>query len=169
MRSEALARAGAMNLEGDLKMDLIADLRFVGQAFEVPATFDPDELPTLTAKDVAERFQEAHHKVYFFGGETAKPVEFVSFRLGMTYALPSLPELHETEASASDNREIDLYDDGRWQRGQLVSRASLPVGGSITGPALLEDPTSTVFLPTGWTATRDAADNTVMTWSAQDA
>ena len=169
MRSEALVRAGAMNLEGDLKMDLIADMRFVGQAFEVPATFGPEELPTLTAKDVADRFQEAHHKVYFFGGETAKPVEFVSFRLGVTYALPSLPELHETEASASENREIDLYDDGRWQRGHLVSRASLPVGGSIAGPALLEDPTSTVFLPAGWNATRDDADNTVMTWSDQDA
>ena len=169
MHEEALARARAMNLEGDLKMELIADMRFVGQAFEVPAVFDPAELPALTAKDVAERFQEAHHKVYFFGGETAKPVEFVSFRLGMTYALPALPELSETEASATRDREIDLYDNGRWRRGRLVSRASLPVGGSVAGPALLEDPTSTVFLPTGWTATRDAADNTVMTWSAQDA
>lgn len=169
MQAEALARASAMNLEGDLKMELIADMRFVGQAFEVPAIFNPDELPNLTARDVAERFQEAHHKVYFFGGETAKPVEFVSFRLGLTYALPSLPELSETEASASEDREIDLYDNGQWQRGHLVSRASLPVGGSIAGPALLEDPTSTVFLPAGWNATRDTADNTVMTWSEPDA
>ena len=169
MRDEALARAGTMNLRGDLKMELIADMRFVGQAFEVPARFDPAELPGLTADGVAERFREAHHKVYFFGGETAKPVEFVSFRLGVTYVLSEIPELHETEASAAGAREIDLYDDGGWQRGRLASRASLEVGNTLVGPALLEDPTSTVFLPTGWTATRDEADNTVMTWGEQDA
>jgi len=33
----------------------------------------------------------------------------------------------------------------------------------VTGPALLEDPTSTLFLPAGWQAVRDPHDNTVMT------
>lgn len=169
LREEAVRRAAAMALEGNLRMDLIADMRFVGQAFEVPAHFDPDELPGLTAADVAERFRDAHHKVYFFGGETAKPVEFVSFRLGVTYALSEIPELHETEASVAEDRAIDLYDKGGWQPGRLVSRASLGVGDTLDGPALLEDPTSTVFLPAGWTATRDAADNTVMTWRDGDA
>lgn len=164
MRDEAMGRAGAMSLEGDLKMELIADMRFVGQAFEVPAFFEPHELPDLTAEDVAERFREAHHKVYFFGGETAKPVEFVSFRLGLTYALSDVPELHETEAAVAEDREIDLYDRGGWQRGRLTSRSSVAAGDTIEGPALMEDPTSTVFLPGGWTATRDEADNTVMTW-----
>jgi hypothetical protein len=33
---------------------------------------------------------------------------------------------------------------------------------------LLEDPTSTVFVPAGWVAMRDGADNTVMTWRGRD-
>ena len=139
-------------------------MRFVGQAFEVPAVFAPDELPGLTAADVAERFREAHHRVYFFGGETAKPVEFVSFRLGLTLPLASLPVLEESEGDATPaEREIELFDDRRWQRGRVVSRARIGRGAEIAGPALLEDPTSTLFLPEGWSATRDAADNTVMT------
>ena len=32
----------------------------------------------------------------------------------------------------------------------------------ITGPALLEDPTSTLYVPAGWTARRDANDNTIL-------
>ncbi len=168
MRTQAVERAREMQLDGELKMELIADMRFVGQAFEVPARFTPEELPGLTAADVAERFRDAHHKVYFFGGETAKPVEFVPFRLGATAALAEVPELHETEAASAGDREIELFDDRRWQVGQLVSRARLGAGGEIAGPALLEDPTSTVFLPAGWTATRDAADNTVMTWRGSD-
>jgi N-methylhydantoinase A len=168
MRTEAVERARAMRLEGDLKLEFTADMRFVGQAFEVPAAFDPGELPGLTAADVAARFREAHHKVYFFGGEATKPVEFVSFRLGVTLPLAELPLLHETEAGSAHDGEFDLFDNRRWQRGRLVGRAHLRVGEEIAGPALLEDPTSTVFLPAGWTATRDEADNTVMKWRSRD-
>jgi N-methylhydantoinase A len=32
----------------------------------------------------------------------------------------------------------------------------------MTGPALLEDPTSTLYVPTGWTARRDDNDNTIL-------
>jgi len=163
MQAEAVEKARAMRLEGELKLDFIADMRFVGQAFEVPASFDPAELPGLTSADVAERFREAHHKVYFFGGEAAKPVEFVSFRLGVTLPLAELPLLHETAATSAAEGEFELFDNCRWQRARLVSRAAIRAGETVTGPALLEDPTSTVFLPEGWSATRDAADNTVMT------
>jgi N-methylhydantoinase A len=168
MQADAVERARAMRLEGDLELEFIADMRFVGQAFEVPATFDPQELPSLTAADVATRFREAHHKVYFFGGEASKPVEFVSFRLGITLPLAELPLLHETEAVSAAEGEFDLFDNRCWQRGRLVGRADICSGEEIAGPALLEDPTSTVFLPQGWSATRDAADNTIMKWRDHD-
>ena len=133
----------------------------VGQAFEVPVPFAVDEVASLTPDDVKRRFAEAHHRVYFFGGETAKPIEFVSFRLGMTLPLESLPLLTETEERAFEASDIDLFEDRAWRKGRLVSRARL---GSepLPGPALLEDPTSTLLLPEGWSAIRDANDNTIM-------
>ena len=168
MRDAALQRAKAMRLEGDLKLELFADMRFVGQAFEVPVPFTPEELPGLTAADVAARFREAHHRVYFFGGETAKPVEFVSFRLGVTLPLDALPVLHETEAGEKVDSEIDLFDGRAWRKGRLLSRARIGPDEEIAGPALLEDPTSTVLVPAGWSASRDAADNTVITWRGRN-
>jgi len=168
MRAEAVERARAMRLDGELNLEFFADMRFVGQAFEVAVAFDPDELPALGANDVRDRFREAHHRVYFFRGNESKPVEFVSFRLGVTAPLAGLPMLAETETGRPLDREIDVFDDRRWQRGRLVSRASMREGVEVTGPALLEDPTSTLFVPAGWVATRDAADNTVMTWRGRD-
>jgi len=168
MRTEAVERARAMRLDGELGLEFFADMRFVGQAFEVAVAFDPDELPALGANDVRDRFREAHHRVYFFRGNESKPVEFVSFRLGVTAPLAGLPMLTETETGRPLDHDIDVFDDRRWQRGRLVSRASMREGVEVTGPALLEDPTSTVFLPAGWVATRDAADNTVMTWRGRD-
>jgi N-methylhydantoinase A len=162
MRDEALARARAMRLEGDLRLEFTAEMRFVGQAFEVPVVFDPAELDSLTADDVARRFAEAHHRVYFFGGEASRPVEFVSFRLGVTAPLAELPLLTETEAGPARDQEIELFYRRRWTRGRLVGRAAVAEGRTVHGPALLEDPTSTVFVPEGWQAARDGNDNTIM-------
>ncbi len=169
LHAEALARAAAMGLAGDPVFEIYADMRFVGQAFEVPVRFEPDALPGLTAEDVALQFADAHHKVYFFGGEVGKPVEFVSFRLGLRYPIAELPVLEETSTAATAEAEIDLFDAGAWRKGRIVARAALSLGTEIAGPALLEDPTSTVFLPQGWTATRDTADNTIMVWGGADA
>ena len=162
MKNEALERARAMRLDEPLRLEFTADMRFVGQAFEVPVPFDPDELERLTAGDVARRFAEAHHRVYFFGGEATKPVEFVSFRLGVTAPLAELPLLAETEAGPARDEPIELFHRRRWTTGRLVGRAAVAAGQAVRGPALLEDPTSTVFVPEGWQAARDANDNTIM-------
>ena len=163
MVEEASTRFKALNLRGEPSVDFIADMRFVGQAFEVPVRFDVAMLAQLTADDIRARFNEEHHKVYFFGGASSKPVELVSFRLGMTLALKDVPILSESDATIDHDSEIEVYTDRAWHRGRLTSRASLVVGDPVAGPALLEDPTSTLFLPTGWQAVRDSHDNTIMT------
>ncbi len=163
MVEEASARFKALNLEGEPSVDFIADMRFVGQAFEVPVRFDVSTLAHLTADDIRIRFNEEHHKVFFFGGASSKPVEFVSFRLGMTMVLEDVPVLSESDATIDHDSEIEIYADRAWCKGRLTSRASLVAGEPVTGPALLEDPTSTLFLPAGWQAVRDPYDNTVMT------
>jgi N-methylhydantoinase A/oxoprolinase/acetone carboxylase beta subunit len=42
-------------------------------------------------------------------------------------------------------------------------------GRSVAGPALLDDSTSTLLLPEGWRAERDAADNLILTRETRDA
>ena len=84
-------------------------MRFVGQAFEVPVRFDVSTLAHLTADDIRIRFNEEHHKVFFFGGASSKPVELVSFRLGMTMVLEDVPVLSESECDdRSRQRDRDL-------------------------------------------------------------
>jgi N-methylhydantoinase A len=163
MQNEALAKFQILKLKGDPVFDFVADMRFVGQAFEVPVSFDVGSLETLTQADIQERFNEEHHKVFFFGGASSKPVELVSFRLGMTLPLDQLPILSEDRPGKSNDREIELYINRGWQKGRLAGQASLAAGAPLAGPALLEDPTSTLFLPQGWEAVRDEHHNTIMT------
>lgn len=162
MKQRALEKAAANGLKGRLVLSLTAEMRFVGQAFEVPVGFDEAELARLTAEAVRQRFGEAHQRVYFFGGEAEKPVEFVSFRLGVTAPLGELPLLSEAKAGKEKPRPVRLYEGKAWVDGQLRSRGSIARRDRVPGPALLEDPTSTLYVPAGWTARRDSNDNTIL-------
>lgn len=162
MRERALARAAEAGLGKRVTLSLTAEMRFVGQAFEVPVIFEERELKRMTADGVRKRFAEAHHRVFFFGGEADKPIEFVSFRLGLAAPLKELPLLSETQAAATADSDIRLYDARRWREGRLKGRASLKSRDRVHGPALLEDPTSTLYVPEGWVARRDENDNTVL-------
>jgi N-methylhydantoinase A len=44
----------------------------------------------------------------------------------------------------------------------LLPRQALGGQKHAFGPALLEDPTSTLYLPAGWTARCDDNDNTIL-------
>ncbi|MDX2159027.1 MAG: hydantoinase/oxoprolinase family protein [Hyphomicrobiaceae bacterium] len=162
MRQRALERARASGLGKRVELTLTAEMRFVGQAFEVPVSFDEREMKRITAEGVRRRFAEAHHRMFFFGGEAEKPIEFVSFRLGLTAPLAELPLLAETQAATAAEKAIRLYDAKAWRDGRLRSRAALKPRDRVKGPALLEDPTSTLYVPEGWTARRDENDNTVL-------
>ena len=162
MRARALERAKQNELGKRVTLTLTAEMRFVGQAFEVPVVFAEREIRRITSAAIRTRFAEAHQRVYFFGGVAEKPIEFVSFRLGLTAPLKELPLLAETETSASAETQIRVYDAKAWHMGRLTSRASLSPRDRIAGPALLEDPTSTLYVPIGWTARRDANDNTIL-------
>ena len=43
-----------------------------------------------------------------------------------------------------------------------MSRGALEPAAVIDGPALFEDPTSTIFVPLGWSAEADAHDNMIL-------
>jgi N-methylhydantoinase A len=163
MKERATARAKALGLAGELRLEFTADMRFVGQAFEVPVTFSDTEIDGLSAQTVRQRFLDAHDRIYFFGKDSDKPIEFVSFRLGIILPLGELPLLTESATGAVAEGRIRIFDNREWHDGVLKSRSAMRQGTSIPGPALLEDPTSTLLVPAGWTASRDQADNTILT------
>jgi N-methylhydantoinase A len=162
MHARALERARANGIRGRLVFSLTAEMRYVGQAFEVPVPFEESELESLSTADVHMRFGEAHQRVYFFGGEAAKPIEFVSFRLGVTAPLETLPLLSQSKVANGASHPIQVFDGKAWRQAHLLPRQALAGEQRLSGPALLEDATSTLYLPAGWTARSDDNDNTIL-------
>ena len=162
MRDRALAKFEQIGLREDLSLTLIADMRFVGQAFEVPVELDPATLDGLTVERLRALFAEAHHRIFFHGTAGDKPIEAVSFRLGVTAPIGSVPVLTETHEYRVPESEIEIFDDRRRHACALMSRAAIAPGQGVAGPALFEDPTSTIFVPVGWSAEADAHDNLIL-------
>ena len=169
MRERALSRAQNMGLSDNLQFSFVAEMRFVGQAFEVSVELDEEELSTLTPARLRELFGAAHQRVYFFGAALDKAVEIVSFRMGLTSPLKEMPVLRESAEFHVPEREIEMFDARVRRRGRLMSRSALVQGARISGPALLLDPTSTLLVPSGWTAERDGNDNVILQWRGDNA
>ncbi|MCC7274727.1 MAG: hydantoinase/oxoprolinase family protein, partial [Alphaproteobacteria bacterium] len=151
----------AMGFTGPLGFTFTAEMRFVGQAFEISVDFDEAGLAAMTAEALLKAFEEAHYRVFFHGLGANKKVEIVSFRAGASVPVEHGQALSTPPDDTAEARH-DLYEGGRWISCRHIPAGSLPVGTPVHGPAILSGATATTYLPTGWSATRDAADNIIM-------
>jgi N-methylhydantoinase A len=168
MRERGLGRFADLGLAERVELTLTVDMRFVGQAFEVPVELDPRGVETLTTPRLRELFTEAHERIFFHGAGAEQAVEMVSFRLGLTSPLERVPVLSESHDGALAARDVDIYEGGRRRRARLSARSALVPGEHQAGPAVLVDATSTVLVPEGWTATVDPRDNLVLTAASRE-
>ena len=144
-----------------------ADMRYVGQEHAVTVT-----LPPLTDQSgiaaLKARFDHEHHERF---GHSApdEPAEIVSLRVSAVGALPR-PELAkiatgdaEPEESARTG-ERDIVFPGHGVLGTPVFRRSgLLAGNRLTGPAVIEEGTSTTLLRPGDLAEVDGYGNLLLT------
>jgi N-methylhydantoinase A len=151
-----------LGLDGALAFEFTAEMRFVGQAFEIPVEIDPGRLPSLKPADLAEEFSAAHRRIYFHGGEPGRKVEIVGLRFGVRRRLETLPEFRERPSALRGPPEVEVWTPTGAVRARLIEAASLASGSAVEGPAMIEGYSSTVWVPPGWRAKRDAPGNIVM-------
>ncbi|MEQ9642837.1 MAG: hydantoinase/oxoprolinase family protein [Alphaproteobacteria bacterium] len=158
---EATTQFAELGLDAP-RFDHALAMRYVGQAFEVLVELPDASLPSLTADKLLDLFNEAHARVFEFDDSRVNKAEIVSFRLGAAAPPGAVPALSEAaDADAVEVGEVRIYDDGAWVDAKRLSRRHVAKGAA--GPALIEDVTSTVYLPAGWRAAIDDCDNLILT------
>ena len=162
MRADAVAAFSELGIANALQFTHTLEMRYIGQAFEVPVTLGEDELATLDATLLRTRFNEAHHRIFEFDDSRTNRPEIVSFRLGIASPPPSIPELVATE-EAPRSAPVTIFDAGVHRPAHRVNRRALLEAGECEGPLLVGDDTSTAYVPPGWRARVDAHHNVVLT------
>ncbi|RVQ66586.1 hydantoinase/oxoprolinase family protein [Croceicoccus ponticola] len=137
------------------------DVRYAGQAFEVPLTIDKSVLDTDGIEGVLKRFDDEHLRLFTFNMDT--PHEIVNLRavaLGQPPALPAA-ELAKGDGdpSAAKIRDHTLWMNGREQDAVIYDRSRLRQGDVIQGPAVITEMDSTTLVESGCTATIDKVGN----------
>ncbi len=157
---EALERDGVPEDQRDLQRS--ADLRYVGQAYEVNVTVPNGALDDKSAEQIIQNFHDLHQQLYAHH-HPDKPVEFVSGRVA-AIGLMSAPELQRrtTNGSGADpkeSRQVYFDESSDYVDTAVYDRETLSAGSRFDGPAIVEQTDSTTVIHPGQRARIDELGN----------
>ena len=162
MAGRSVKAFAALGLEENLRFTYTLEMRFIGQAFEIPVMLDEDALGDLDSAMLVRRFSDAHHTKFAFGDAGRQRVEIVSFRLGVSAPPGVIPTLSEGQGMESFVTEGEIFDRGDRTMCIVMSRSACERGTEVAGPVLIADDTSTIYIPAGWHGAPDDTDNLII-------
>jgi N-methylhydantoinase A len=140
-----------------------ADLRYVGQAFQIEVPIDPAWLEEPGTDRLRAAFHDRHERLYAHA-DRAADVELIDLRATITGATPkpglkAVPAGHGP-ATPVGRRPIH-YRKQRYEAA-VYHRHDLLAGQHVDGPAVVEQDDTTTLVPAGFRAAVDAFGNLVI-------
>ncbi|HCX50778.1 MAG TPA: hydantoin utilization protein A [Bacillus sp. (in: Bacteria)] len=154
---EALKREGIKLLDKEnipeekRKYELVIDMRFKGQNYEIPIPAEWDELTQFGFTSLHERFIRQHEKIYGYAKKDGI-LEFVNYRLTAVGELEKATfKKDEKTLSSPKPREIrqvyfsEVENPGYYET-QIFARNDLAPGNKIQGPLIVEQMDTTILV-----------------------
>ncbi|MCP9487933.1 MAG: hydantoinase/oxoprolinase family protein [Gaiellaceae bacterium MAG52_C11] len=141
-----------------------ADLRYGGQSWEVEIGFPAGTIAAEAVAALRARFEDEHERLYGVKDQAGSPVEIRALRLAALGAAPTARSFQLDGAcvagsAAGSSRLIHI--DGDDVETPVRTRSSLG-DAPEPGPLLVDEYDTTVVVPDGWSARRDAATGTLV-------
>lgn len=154
--AESVLRSERLPVD-ELEFTASFDMRYFGQGFEISV---PAEPWPITYKACVSRFHDLHEEFYGYSNDDAI-VQVITLRLRVDGPPVSIA-LPKVNGKAGNMVEKEIVEKGHRISCTFVERAALRVGFSQAGPMVVEDETSTTYVPTGWTLSVDPSWNLVL-------
>jgi N-methylhydantoinase A len=155
----------AVELDG-VSFRLGVDMRYVGQSYEIEVPIEAEWLRPGGALRLLEAFHRSHERIFGHADPRA-PVEVVNLRIQLRGTRPRVPIAEvRPGASAPPTGARRLWLDGRSVEARVHERASLGHGDRVVGPAIVEQPDTTVLVPGGHVADVDRLGNLLVRMEA---
>lgn len=149
--------------------EFTVDMAYLGQTHTVsvplPVTVTDGKVIPPTEDDIATAFDTAYRATYgrLLLNGTRRVINLRSAITGRRprFDLATLaPRGGSVDAAFKGTRQVHFADD--WHETKLYNRLELPIGAEIVGPAILEQPDTTVLIEPGLVGKIDAYGNTLI-------
>ena len=148
-------------------------MRYIGQFHEVNINIAREEIEKSSLELISKRFHQRHDQLYGYSTEE-KPLELINLRL-TCIGRTEKPEFNEAEYQGEDcsralkgKREIYLEDRDGFVEVEVLDGQFMGYGNKVIGPAIIEQATTTILVPTEYNLVCDRYGNFVMYLKSQE-
>lgn len=187
--SDSAARLNRLfgELEGRGRADLMADgfaddrisvrrsldMRYVGQVHECTVDIEAFDITEAALERLKAAFHARHEELYTYS-EPNSAVEVVNVESAITGAVDKPGRMASAPGKGAHSalkgtREMIFTADGIPHETPVYDGALLGAGDRITGPAVIQEVTTTIVIEPGWMAELDASAVYVLTMAADPA
>ena len=156
----AIGKAGIARDKAEITRSI--DMRYRRQTHDLMITVPPGPITAQSLRHVVTRFEETYESVYGRGaGFRLAGIELSTFRvaaIGRTRK-PAVSKPSASRVPTPTTRRLFEPVLRRFVSAAIWDWLSLPVGHSVSGPAVIEHPETTVYVGPGQTAVIDATGN----------
>ena len=148
---------------GSLTITRTAQMRYVGQTYEVDADIPAGTLTEGHVPQIAGVFHEAHRREYGVSS-TEFPMAFVALGITAIGKLKEPPLFNfAADGSGGQGSSRKVYFDGEWLEAKLYSHADMTLGSVVSGPSIIEYRDSIAVLPPACSGVVDKNGNLIVT------
>ncbi|MEM2952403.1 MAG: hydantoinase/oxoprolinase family protein, partial [Nitrososphaerota archaeon] len=150
---------------GEVVIHRYADMRYYGQEHTVKVPLPSGKMGDEEVKLIANRFHEYHEREYAFRLDS--PIEIVNFHVVGEYRVRKF-ELKEIEQASNSPDDALIGDRKVYLNGDdldlsVYNKQRLTPSFKINGPAIIEDPTSTILVLETQRVSVDKYGNVIIT------
>ena len=144
------------------------DMRYVGQVHECTVDIDPFPLDEAALEKLKAAFHARHEELYTYS-EPQSVVEVVNVESAILGRVDrprrmTMAKGRGADSGRSGTRPMIFTADGQAQDTPVYAGAGLGAGDRITGPAVIEEVTTTIVVEPGWTAELHESGVYVLDW-----
>jgi N-methylhydantoinase A len=157
LAEQALADMGKEGIPaGDVRVERFLDMRYHGQSYEITVPY---------GGEFEREFHREHQRMYGYR-DPERETEIVNVRVRSvgTVGKPVFPEREPSgeDPSAAFLEKRILVENGEERGADIYRRSGLAMGNLVTGPAIVVEFSSTVYIPSGWECRVDRRGNLVL-------
>ena len=142
-------------------------MRYVGQVHECTVNVDPFEITEDALDRLKAAFHARHEELYTYA-EPQSPVEVVNVESAITGGVDKPGRItiapgKGVHSALSGTREMIFNPEGTPHETPVYDGNLLGAGDCVTGPAVIEEVTTTIVIEPGWSAELDASGVYIVT------